>query len=331
MTSNLRALWDGLAGVSDGSGWQTLGIRPKARCAISAAIRHPELLEAVILDVVASSIPSTLELPEAHGFRVLLERRSPGPKGQMLLILERKHGGGAELFGQMVEDVLDVTEAAPSEESAARAFIGRIVAWKRFMHELRSAGLSDSEEIGLIGELVVLNALLDVLPPAQAVQSWVGPEDGVQDFVYGQSAIEVKTTLGTKNIVHISTLDQLDPSSLRQLRLIRVRTKPSDDGTTLPQWVDVVTGRCPHVLSDLSNRLLSAGYSDLQRDHYTRRFVVDGLDAFAITEDFPSLRRTNAPAAVREANYLLDLGQAKQYKVPVEDAIGEVTGVARGS
>ena len=77
MTSNLQALWKGLAGVSDGTGWQTLGIRPQARCSISAAIRHPEVLEAVMLDVMASSIPSNLDLPEAQGFRVLLERRGP--------------------------------------------------------------------------------------------------------------------------------------------------------------------------------------------------------------------------------------------------------------
>ena len=159
MTSNLQALWKGLAGVSDGAGWQTLGIRPQAHCSISAAIRHPEVLEAVMLDVMASSIPSNLDLPEAQGFRVLLERRSPGAKGQVLLILERTQSGGSELFAQMVDDVLDITEAASSEEAAVRAFVGRIVAWKRFMHEMRPTGLSDSEEIGLLGELVVLQLM----------------------------------------------------------------------------------------------------------------------------------------------------------------------------
>jgi hypothetical protein len=331
MTSNLQALWKGLAGVSDGAGWQTLGIRPQARCSISAAIRHPEVLEAVMLDVMASSIPSNLGLPEAQGFRVLLERRSPGAKGQVLLILERTQSGGSELFAQMVDDVLDITEAAPSEEAAVRAFVGRIVAWKRFMHEMRPTGLSDSEEIGLLGELVVLNTLLDTLPADQAIRSWVGPEDGVQDFVWGQSAIEVKTTLGAKDIVRISSMDQLDPSPLDQLRLIRVRARPGSGGKTLPQWVDTVAERCQQALSDFSNRLLSAGYAEVQRDQYTHQFIVEGLDAYAITEEFPSLRRARAPEAVREANYQLDLRLAKPFEVPMDEAISAVTGDTRGS
>lgn len=331
MTSNLQALWKGLAGVSDGAGWQTLGIRPQAHCSISAAIRHPEILEAVVLDVVASSIPSHLDLPEAQGFRVLLERRSPGIKGQILLILERTRNGGKELFTQMVEDVLDVTEAASSEAAAVRAFVDRIVAWKRFMHEMRPTGLSDTEEVGLLGELVVLNTLLDTLPSVQTIQSWMGPEDGVQDFVWGQSAIEVKTTLGTKDIVHISSLDQLDPSPLDRLRLIRVRARPGSDGKTLPQWIDIVAERCQEALPDLSNRLLSAGYAEVQRDQYTRQFIIDGLDAYAVTEEFPSLRRAQAPAAIREANYQFDLRLAKPFEVTIDEAISAVTGDTRGS
>ena len=331
MTSNLQALWKGLAGVSDGTGWQTLGIRPQARCSISAAIRHPEVLEAVMLDVMASSIPSNLDLPEAQGFRVLLERRSPGAKGQVLLILERTQSGGSELFAQMVDDVLDITEAAPSEEAAVRAFVGRIVAWKRFMHEMRPTGLSDSEEIGLLGELVVLDMLLDTLTADQAIQSWTGPEDGVQDFVWAQSAIEVKTTLGAKDIIHISSMDQLDPSPLDQLRLIRVRARPGSGGKTLPQWGDTVAERCQQALPDFSNRLLSAGYAEVQRDQYTHQFIVDGLDAYAITEEFPSLRRARAPEAVREANYQLDLRLAKSFEVPIGEAISAVIGDSRGS
>jgi hypothetical protein len=72
--------------------------------------------------------------------------------------------------------------------------------------------LSPESEIGLVGELTLLRVIIDAgVPPVTAIESWVGPFDGVQDFNLGTGSLEVKATLSMTGFpAKIGSLEQLD-------------------------------------------------------------------------------------------------------------------------
>ena len=101
--------------------------------------------------------------------------------------------------------------AGSDEGKLLRVFIGRVGAWQEFMRK-GSQALSPEAEIGLIGELTLLRSIIEAgVAPATAIESWVGPLDGIQDFEIGAGALEVKATLSTAAFpARIGSLEQLD-------------------------------------------------------------------------------------------------------------------------
>lgn len=329
MSGSLADIWEALPEGNDAPGWQAMAIRPDAPCPVSAAIRYPEKLEAVMIEVSARAIPASMKLPEGRGFHVLLERRSPGVGGTVLLILQRTESGSKELFAQVAEDALGIAERAASAQDAALGFVDRIVAWKKFMNELREAGMTDAEETGLLGEIVVADLLLDVVGPTAAVSGWVGPEDGLHDFVVGSSAVEVKTTLGSQDVIHVFSLDQLDPSALEVLLLFRVSARIDPLGKTLPEWIDAFMARCAGLDREVEYKLLLSGFSGVNRHQFTRRFSITGVDSYLVGDQFPGLRRSSVSPAISQAAYQLDLRLAKHCQLPLGNALEVVKGVDR--
>ncbi|NMM12963.1 MAG: PD-(D/E)XK motif protein [Rhodoferax sp.] len=121
---------------------------------------------------------------------------------------------------------------------------------------LRRTALSEDELLGLIGELRFLEVLLSVASNstqrALAVNAWRGHEQASRDFVFGNAAVEVKSTRGDRSVHHINSPMQVDPrrsessEPLEQLDLLSLGFKPSPKtdgnviGITLPSQVEVI-------------------------------------------------------------------------------------------
>lgn len=82
-----------------------------------------------------------------------------------------------------------------------------IKVWKYCFENPESAFLSVEKETGLLGELILLNTLLDHI--MDAVESWKGPEGNI-DFHLDKILIEIKSTLKNFHTHTINGLDQLD-------------------------------------------------------------------------------------------------------------------------
>ena len=113
----------------------------------------------------------------------------------------------------------------------------------------RDGVLGPEAEVGLVGELDVLDSHARA-GHAAATQPWRrgrGPSDGLQDFVLGTGAIEVKTTMSapsgfpaTHRIARSAgRLDCVSRSSWRQCGSTR-----SQPGTTLPERVERSARHC---------------------------------------------------------------------------------------
>jgi len=100
----------------------------------------------------------------------------------------------------MAQDLIALLAEAlhEDEQAVSDSVIARIRAWQDFMSYPRAGILSEDEEIGLHGELIVLEKLLAILPDSAAVMGmWQGPLRGLHDFKLPVGSLETKATISS--------------------------------------------------------------------------------------------------------------------------------------
>ncbi|MBN0154644.1 PD-(D/E)XK motif protein, partial [Pseudomonas aeruginosa] len=102
-------------------------------------------------------------------------------------------------------------EHATDSASSLAISLAHIRRWKTFLSG-RSQHLSIEEVRGLFAEIVFLTELIDrQMSSSDAVEAWLGPERSHQDFIFGNTAVEVKSLSGAeRSSVRISSEDQLE-------------------------------------------------------------------------------------------------------------------------
>jgi hypothetical protein len=222
------------------------------------------------------------------------------------LVLSLEDSARRDLFSTICADVV-AAAASADKSNALIQFLARLDAWRQFLRDRRS-GLSRSDTIGLIGELLVLENLLTANP--RCLGSWQSPNDGLQDFLITGHALEIKTSLGPASAITISSLDQLDTSGLHRLDLLHVRLNEMPNGRSL-QDILVAINACfadDQTQRAFENALLRRGLMpDDQTARATPRIQLRAIDAYSITPGFPRLIRADLSAAIIEATYTIDV------------------------
>jgi hypothetical protein len=251
------------------------------------------------------------KLPEGLGFHVT--RVNSEQHALVWLALTRSPNGNLELFSAMVSDVLRAILATGTGDHSRelRAFLGRIRAWQEFMRK-GAVPLSAENEVGLVGELTVLEKMLDIgMAPETAIKAWSGPLDGLRDFELGFGAIEVKTTVASAGLVaKITSLEQLDDTNCKPIFLGAVKYALTESGQTLPEKLSAIRAQLesdPITLSEFEDRVLAAGYMPAHAPQYHRRFSLRDIAILEIGENFPRLMHGNVTPGVISARYEINL------------------------
>jgi Putative PD-(D/E)XK family member, (DUF4420) len=224
----------------------------------------------------------------------------------LFLVLSLEDSSRRDLFSTICADVV----AAAAQTGIADAldqFLARLDAWRQFLRDRRD-GLSRSETIGLIGELLVLEQVLVANPNGFA--TWQSPNDGLHDFQSNGHALEVKTGFGPSSSITISALDQLDITDLRQLDLLHVRLVELPGGRCLRDVLTAIISILPDDTSRraFENALLRRGLMpDDDAARLSPKVQQRSIDAYSITEAFPRLIRAALPIAITEATYTLEI------------------------
>lgn len=325
LIEDIELAWSSMRERTDASGWRSISIAIIGPCTLRAGLRFPEKSEALLVSFSHSPVPASEKLPDGQGFGVSL--LDPDSEGFAWLALTRSENGCTELFAAMVADIVHAmnAEADSDEKRFLRIFLGRIRAWQDFMRKGEKT-LSAESEIGLVGELTVLRKIIDAgVPPIFALESWVGPQDAVQDFEIGTGAIEVKTTISAVGfLAKIGSLEQLDDSARQPLFLAGVRLHQGETGQDLTEVVadirDIAAGEA-EATRLLNERLIASGYLDAHADRYIRRFTVIETRVVEVTNRFPRLTPGNVPLGVIEATYQIDLDKVEGQNIPAADAL----------
>jgi hypothetical protein len=186
--------------------------------------------------------------------------------------------------------------------------------------------LSSDREVGLFGELMVVDCLVSALGGAQAVAAWRGPNGDEHDFDLSSGDLEVKSTLSEKRVHWIGSLSQLEPTPGRALWVLSVQlTTGLVDALTIADLIAKLRSRLVGAdLEVFEKKLYRAGWRDKYRTATQRRFRMRSTPLLLpVDEAFPALTQDRIVAAgmplsrLREIAYSIDVtGLSEEPRPP---------------
>ncbi|AEV32440.1 hypothetical protein Oweho_1444 [Owenweeksia hongkongensis DSM 17368] len=267
-----------------------------------------------------------IEAPEAQSKHL----NDPGVNGLEIQLVEyRFHSGSTRRFIDLacsISDYLEeftevvreiVTEILQRGTAPVIAVQMVIRNWLTFWGKVNKDILSESNQIGLICELLVLEKLCEI-DPQKALESWKGPLQEKHDFSFPNWSLEVKGTRNSKRIHTINGIEQLVAPINKQLSFVSFQlvTAISEVGVNLADLVklirDVQFKSRPDLVIKFNKLLLSANYSPLHEEYY-RQSGYDILSAFvySVEGDFPRLipkmLSTSLSSRISDVRYDIDL------------------------
>jgi hypothetical protein len=188
-----------------------------------------------------------------------------------------------------------------------------------------AAALPADREVGLFGELTVLDCLLSAAGGTRAVAAWRGPNSDEHDFDLGNGDLEVKTTTSERRVHWIGSISQLEPSPSRPLWVLSVQVT-----TGLAESL-TVSGLIGKLRSRLTDVDLDAFEKKLQAAGWRNKYGIRPLRGFAlrsrplllpVNAEFPALTLKRMAAVdmplarLREISYSVDVADLAEEPCP---------------
>lgn len=250
-----------------------------------------------------------------------------GHKSQRLIIaLERQVD--QDLFFHLCATLIKALSDISDSATALAVGLAQIKRWKKFLSGSSSKVLSPEEVRGLFAELTFLKTMLERdYSDVFVCESWQGPESAHQDFVFTNTAVEVKSLCGReRNSLAISSEDQLEGLNDRLfLKVYRLTDTPqSDQALSLNQLVEEIDERLTDPCAALifSEKLAKVGYVPI--DFYdSPGFLISSEITYKLTGSFPRLIRSELPEGVSKVRYEIKLEKITSFECVNTDIWGE--------
>ncbi|PCM45387.1 PD-(D/E)XK motif protein [Marinobacter sp. ANT_B65] len=221
-------------------------------------------------------------------------------------------------FAEVVDEIVLRIEGGASVPESVRSTLHD---FRALLLQSQRKDVRAEKVIGLVGELLVLNELLDRSPDAW--QAWMGPQGGRHDFRAGNIALEVKSTRSPSNsIVSVQSLEQFCEPVGGKLYLIRLTLETTPGGIlNVANLFSRAAQRCsrPDKLLEFFKELEC--HDPEAPEWNSLSFSLENEVLFRIDDDFPRLTLENfcdnrLPAGVQGIKYEIDLSQANACILP---------------
>lgn len=173
--------------------------------------------------------------------------------------------------------------------------------------------LSQTEQIGLFGELWALSNILIPTLNTRACHIWSGPASERHDFAGTGVHMEIKATTRSESKHEISRLDQLRTPAGKRLLLVSVLLERSIAGDeTIADLVDEIMeklGSDGRAIDAFEGNLKSVGWHDgLRQSGSLSRFTLREVHVFEVEGSFPRLPDDYVPPrGISGIRYTIDL------------------------
>lgn len=260
-----------------------------------------------------------------HGIRVDL-RILDATKGQCLVLALEQHVD-RDLFFSLCNTLASALKEASDSDVALSIATTHLQRWKSFFASRKQSLLSPEEIRGLFAELQFLKSLYGHhTSEAVAINSWYGPDRAQQDFIFGNTAVEVKAISGReRNTVRISSEDQLESLCDNLfLKIFRLSDLPdAESALSLNQVVIEIYEELSDAesIEAFSQKLASYGYVEL-RDYDEPLLVVSERRTYKVENGFPRLIRSELPQGIRKVDYEIEIEKLAPFECSDEHVWG---------
>ncbi|MDY5931239.1 MAG: PD-(D/E)XK motif protein [Candidatus Ornithospirochaeta sp.] len=272
---------------------------------------------AFLFDVPESCKNVISGLVDTAGYKRYVDKN---PKnGYIRSGIEAVNEDSFEVFFIVVSDLIAI--ASEEKDSYFMAIIERLSKWSDFFRNAKTGILDRDKQIGLFGELCFIQEEIRN-GYSHIVKDWRGPLRDVKDFIIGDTAVEIKTSIiNATNRIHISDENQLDDSGFSQLFLnVRILMQNQMDGMTLPELIDSIKDEVEDnqsLIDEIDEKLMHSGYREEFRDQYINRYEQTDYYWFVVhdTDDiqFPRIIPSDLASGVRFVNYQIELSSLHPF------------------
>ncbi len=291
-----------------GQEWRAISLNISAPVTLLLAVREPDGRIALLVEAPISPVAAPLFRMQAEGISVSDQRDTNERSGLRRLAVVLEKTELREVFLTLVQDLVHVARSEKTALAACASIAGRLSAWQACLRARRH-GLSEAEQIGLMGELEVIRLAAPAIGYGHAIAAWQGPLDGLHDFVGSGAAIEVKSALGPSSLIRISDAAQLDTAGLACLVIARPRFRSDPDGLDLVERVgtvrDEIRMKAPGELAGFDDKLLRAGF--IASEHRSGpKATLESIRIYEVRDGFPHIDPSSLPAAVTGVSYAIE-------------------------
>lgn len=233
-------------------------------------------------------------------------------KEENLILIRLIDTDFSDLFNDLVISIYSKIKEIDKPEKYSRELISHFYKWAEFFEDNCVSKLSFEEIKGLWGELFVLNESImnaDDDSVNSILESWRGPYDQSNDFIFDKKNLEIKTKDFTSTIVKISSEFQLETEIGKKLELIVISLR-SDlvQGKSIRELVSNLANLIRAKLGDTLIMYKALRQKQLTvenlKEYDNHKFVAISKAVYNCSHDqFPKLIKSNIPPDISHLKY----------------------------
>ncbi len=232
--------------------------------------------------------------------------------GKWFLVIQLVNYELRDVFEKLCDDLIAATVDIRSNEVALSMTVKRLKLWISLLNKTNKGFLQDFQIRGLIAELNFIKKVVasNIFSLTQAINSWVGPNNAPQDFIFAKEAYEIKSIAVGKRKISISSLEQLEFTGDLKIVVFELLNCGKNDLNKVN--LNIITSEIESLINDsdlliiFKTKLLEIGY--FQHSFYDdKNFqIVEGYK-FRVDNNFPKLLRSNIPREIVNASYEINV------------------------
>lgn len=263
-----------------------------------------------------------MDVLSVHGIRIDL--RDGETAGQQRLVLTLEKHIDRDLFDSFCRSLIAKLQPVGDPAEALAVALAHIRRWKAFLAGRKTGILSPDQVRGLFAELLFLQTVLrGPMDEVSAIHSWSGADRIHQDFMFGNTAVEIKSVSGRdRSTVRISSEDQLE-TTLDRLFMLTYRLSELPEAAGSQSLNDLVVAIEAGLtdadgIEEFARKLAAYGYAPLQ-EYDNPLLVTSGIQAYRVKKDFPRLIRSRLPDGIVRVGYEIELEKMDSYKCGITE------------
>lgn len=223
------------------------------------------------------------------------------------------------IFDSILNIILSEAVSEENESAMVHKFLQQIKRWQKFMSVSNISMLSEEKIRGLIAELTLLSELLTEHPliKEDIIESWYGPDRLQHDFIFNNSAIEVKSISNLdKKSVTISSEHQLESNTDKLFLRVYCILKSTTDTESSINLNKLIRGISENLdvneRSRFDDKLIECSYIPNEK-YEDFNYRVELVNTYEVIKEFPKLCSTDLSNGVLNVKYDIDLNKIENF------------------